>query len=452
MNQGSEQISVSDLSLGMHVTELDRPWHETPFPIQGFYIRNEDEISALKFYCEKVFVEMEGGDYVMGEHDDFTPSTSESKGKLLKVPEIVILKQEKHRISVPLKEEIKKAAGLISDIHSSMTNILKKSKDTGEVDFDAVSGLAEEMTGSIIRNPGALLFLSRIKNKDAQTYNHSLKTSIWAMIIAREYGLPSESIKNIGRSGLLCKIGREAVMEELSRDPSLSRQEKLRRYQNYPEVGANILGKTKFHKIVVEAVRYHRERHDGSGFPKNITGDKIPMSAKILGIADYYEFLVESRDGKMGMSPSSASSHLFNSRDILFQSDLVDKLIETIGVYPIGSNVILSNGKMAIITEHNKDNRLYPVVRIIKDEFGTSLETIEEIDLAEENEHADNPVIIKNCLPFHSAPEELLERTFNEPPEQTKNSEHTKKPEKEKGFCSFLKKFLKKNGPQTKSA
>lgn len=197
-------------------------------------------------------------------------------------------------------------------------------------------------------------------------------------------------------------------MDEVAKDTSLSKQDKLRLYQDYPERGAMILKTSKFHKVVIEAVRYHRERHDGSGFPHGITGENIPTSAKILGISDYYEFLVESRSGKMGMSPSSASSHLFNYRDVLFQSDLVDKLIETIGIYPIGSNVILSNGKMAIITDHNKDKRLYPIVRIIKDEDGNPVDRIEEIDLSDQNKDSENPIVIKTCLPFHSAPEDLF--------------------------------------------
>lgn len=437
MSQGSEQISVSDLSVGMHVTELDRPWHETPFPIQGFYIRNDDEISALQFYCKQVFVEMEDGNVVRGSYDDHATSAPDSKGKLLKVPEISIARREQYPVSTPIKEEVKKAAGLINDIHLSMSTVFRKSKATGEVDFDVVSGLAEEMTESIIRNPGALLFLARIKNQDAQTYNHSLKTSIWAMVLAREYGLGSESIKNIGRSGLLCKIGREKVMADLARNKDISKKERLDLYQKYPEIGGDLLKKSKFHKIVIEAVQYHRERHDGSGFPGGLTGEKIPLSAKILGISDYYEFLVESRDGKMGMSPSSASSHLFNSRDILFQADLVDKLIETIGVYPIGSNVILSNGKMAIITEHHRENRLYPVVRVIKDELGNALETIEEIDLAEENRVSETPIVIKSCLPFHSAPENLMSMSAHK-------RSAPKTDGKEKGLKGLFRKWQKK--------
>lgn len=443
MSKGSEQISVSDLSVGMHVTELDRPWHETPFPIQGFYIRSDDEIAALKFYCKHVFVEMDGDSIFRQKYPDIDNSSpNEPKGKLLKVPEIVISQRSNYAITAPMIEEIKRAGSLIVDIHNSMETIFEKSKKTGEVDFDTVSGLAEEMTGSIIRNPGALLFLSRIKNKDAHTYNHSLKTSIWAMIIAREYGLPAESIKNIGRSGLLCKIGREAIFDEMAKNRNITKEEKLKKYQEYPHRGAKILKESKFHSVVVESVRHHRERHDGSGFPGKVTGEKIPMGAKILGIADYYEFLVESRDGKMGMSPSSASSHLFNSRDILFQADLVDKLIETIGVYPVGSNVILSNGKMAIITDHNKEKRLYPMVRVIKDEHGHSLDTIEEIDLAEENRNSENPVVIKNCLPFHSAPEDILEKISS-------SGEKRKKSKKSKTSWVSRLCFFKKNSPQS---
>lgn len=439
MGNFSEKIEVLKLDVGMHVTELDRPWHETPFPIQGFYIRSEDEISALKFYCSHVYVEMSENEIVRQKQDVFKNGSGDQKEKPLKVAKIEISKPETHKELVPIHQELRTAAGLIQDIHQSMSVILTRSLETGEVDFDKVTMIAEEMTASIIRNPGALLFLSRIKNKDAETYNHSIKTSIWAMIIAREYGLPEASIKNIGRSGLLSKIGREAVMQEIAKNPKLTSQERARIYREYPRRGGDILKESKFHKVVEEAVRYHRERHDGSGFPYGITGDKIPLSAKILGIADYYEFLVESRDGKMGMSPSSVCSHLFNSRDILFQSDLIEKLIETIGVYPIGSNVILSNGKMAVITEQSKEKRLYPVVRVIKDEFGNSLEQIEEIDLSIENMNSASPITIKSCLPFHSAPEELLNKSVDS------SSHKVKKINKKTSVLRMIKSLFKRN-------
>lgn len=399
------EISVKDLKEGMHVVDLDRPWHETPFPIQGFYVRSQDEVSALSFYCKTVHIET--GEGREDEEDSETSShrpESDNKGKLLKVPEIVIKKSHQYPAIIPIKQEIREASSLVDDVSQSMSTILRDVRRGHSVDIGAVGNCAEAMTESVIRNPSALLFLSRIKNRDAHTYNHSLKTAIWAIIIARDYGLGPESVKNIGKSALLSKIGRVAIMDELGKKEQRSPREDAEAYRQYPVLGAEMLKKANLHSIVRETVQSHRERHNGSGFPYGLTGDKIPLSAKIVGIADYYEFLVEHRTGHSGMSPSRAAAHLYNARDELFQGDLVDRLIATVGVYPVGSNVVLSDGRTGVITELHPEHRLSPTLQIIKDEQGNDVDAGAFVNLAEVNRAAQTPITIQRCLPFHSVP------------------------------------------------
>lgn len=410
MNSATQEIAVIDLKEGMHVVELDRPWHETPFPIQGFYIRSDDEIAALKFYCKTVHIEtaearVEEAPY-QGSSSKQPSSQDDDDGraKRIKVPEIVIKKRYEYPVTVPVEKELKEAVGLVEDVSNSLSGIIQDVRDGHELDVQGVGRCADAMTQSVIRNPDALLFLSRIKNRDAHTYSHSLKTAIWALIIARDYGLGPESVKNIGKSALLSKIGRVAIMDKLKDSQYRTPQSDAQAYREYPTVGAQMLKNGNFPKIVVETVQNHREFHNGSGFPNGLTGEKIPLTAKIVGIADYYEFLVEHRTGHSGMSPSRAAAHLFGARDVLFQADLVDRLIATIGVYPVGSNVILSDGRTGVITELNPEHRLSPTLQIIMDANGIPVEQGIKINLATWNETAETPITIKRCLPFHSVP------------------------------------------------
>lgn len=402
----TKEISVNDIEEGMHIVALDRPWHQTPFPIQGFYVKEDGDIQALRFYCKTVFIETEENreNYI----EDLATDRSKKKDqdnpedKILKIPDIRITKKYRYERKESFSSEILKAKDIVNDVSKSMSSILTEIRQGKGVNFQALGNCAEEMTESVIRNPDALLFLSRIKNKDSHTYSHSLKAAVWAMIIARSYELGPESIKNIGKSALLCKIGRMAVLDQLKEKTQRTPEGDLALYQTYPLVGASILEGSKLHSIVIDGIKYHRERHNGSGFPSRITGEKIPLNAKIVGIADYYEFLVEHRSGRHGMTPSAAASHLFKNRDMLFQGDLVDKLIQTIGIYPVGSNVVLSDGRVGVIIAIDTNYKLYPTLKIVRDKDGIPLESGPELNLLKLNEKLDKPITISQCLPFYS--------------------------------------------------
>lgn len=401
----TREIAVEEVCEGMHVVALDRPWHETPFPIQGFYVKDEDEIHTLTFYCKTVQIEIEESNTPRTPDALLAKGGKLAKEKLLKVPEISVEQPYSYGDNVPFAVEVGRANDLVEDVARSMTSILTQVKQGKRVDFEVLDHCAQEMTDSVIRNPDALLFLSQVKHRDAHTYSHSLKTAIWALIIARSYEMDPESIKNIGVSALMCKVGRVTVMDKINKAHAQTQRRNLDLYQTYPTVGASMLEESGISEVVIEGVKHHRERHNGSGFPLGLTGEKIPLSAKIVGIADFYEFLVEHRTEKQGMSPPRAASLLFKNRDVLFQADLVEKLIQTIGIYPVGSNVVLSDGRVGIVTALHSQLRLSPTLKIIKDQNGNLLTSGEEIDLSKINEALEDPIIILQCLPFHSFPE-----------------------------------------------
>jgi hypothetical protein len=148
-------------------------------------------------------------------------------------------------------------------------------------------------------------------------------------------------------------------------------------------------------------VQNHRERHNGSGFPQGLKGDRIPLLAKVAGIAEFFESLITPRETRDSLTPAKAVSMLYEMRNIEFQDDLVEAFIKAIGVYPTGSLVELSDGQRGIVISHSPERRLWPSVMVMQDAGRQSRKTAKIIDLASYNESKSGEAMlsVKECLP-----------------------------------------------------
>lgn len=190
-------------------------------------------------------------------------------------------------------------------------------------------------------------------------------------------------------------------MALLEREHQLEDHE-LSTYESYVQHSVDILSNMRdMPKAVLTIAKYHQERHNGSGYPQGVTGEKIPLLAKIAGLVDYYQSLITPRENELGLSPLDAVARLYEERDISFQRDLVERFIQAIGVYPTGTLVELNTSEVGIVTGHHEDRRLMPTVMVVTDLDKQLLKKTKIIDLKEWNkdrlEH--DLLLIRDSLP-----------------------------------------------------
>src|SRR5690606_18722398 len=137
-------------------------------------------------------------------------------------------------------------------------------------------------------------------------------------------------------------------------------------YQKFVQYSVEILRSLdNIDAKIISIVRYHCERLDGSGFPQGVSGNKIPLLARIVGIASEYDAISSPRESSHPVAPSRAVSLIYNMRDKAFQEDLVVKFIQSIGLYPTGTLVELTSGDLGIILEQDPESRLSPTVAVL---------------------------------------------------------------------------------------
>lgn len=251
---------------------------------------------------------------------------------------------------------------------------------------------AGEMVDSVIRNPDAFTWLSRVREKDEYTYAHSVRSAIWAIMFGRHIGLNKKDMDALAMGVLLKDVGKVNLDPALLENTQRTAKEELV-YQSFVESSADILRETTgVEPRVISIVKTHCERLNGSGFPQQLSGDKIPMLGKIAGIVTYYDETTNPRGQFSPMAPSKAVSNLYDLRNIEFQEELVIEFIRAIGLYPTGTLVELTTGEVGVVVEQNFSRRLKPKVMLVLDATKKTLGKYQLLDMSQDD-HAKQKLI-----------------------------------------------------------
>jgi len=406
MGVQQQKIFVHDLEIGMFVSDLDRPWHQTPFPIQGFHIRSQDDIRALTSHCKWVSVdvaESRAADvHAKGQGEAAGRRTaSKNKRQVLKLPPLNVREPVFHPRVTTLRKELKLSRKLMVDAESSLQRLFESVRNNQSPDLADVAQVTRNMVSSVIRNPDAVLWLSRTRQYDDFTYQHALNTAVWALICGRELGLNEGLLNHLGMGCLLSQVGKLTLPQAMLDNEGRLSAEDYAIYRTYVEKGVKSLEDSGLSRAVLSIVQGHRERHNGSGFPEGHRGDRIPLLAKVAGLAEYFESLVGPRNQAEAWTPARAVSLMYDLRNIEFQEDLVERFISAIGVYPTGSLVELSDGQRGVVVSHSPERRLWPKVMVMTDRAHKPLKSARIIDIARLNEgkSPQQMLSILECLP-----------------------------------------------------
>ncbi len=388
MHLKTQQISVSNLEIGMYVSRLDVPWVKTPFPIQGFYITKEDEISLLSQYCNHVYIDtiLSKVDNPAIKHarvptsgkDPIDPKTR----RLMNEKARMKARVENYQVTTPIKKELKTADKIYTNMTSTISATLAQIENGEPIQINQVEKSIRKMVDSVIRNPDALVWMCRIRQENAYLFESSIRASVWGLVFARHLGLSRKDLNDVGAALILSAIGKSKLprelhigeLEEAEQEAYKAHIEKTLEELEY--MGA-VNGQIKF------IISNYCERNNGSGYPRGLIGNRIPFLARVAGLADYYEQMINPRPGIEAMTPVEAVADLYHNRGILFQREMVEAFIQAIGIYPTGSLVELSDHSIGIVLEQKEKARLRPKVALVRNHYGIDLEQSKIIDLSE---------------------------------------------------------------------
>lgn len=214
-------------------------------------------------------------------------------------------------------------------------------------------------------------------------YVQATKTAGLCLLMGRRLGISLTDLAMLGLAGLFKDIGMVALPAGIMdrKDPTEAQQAEIRKHPLY---GAKIIGMhDRFDPAIVKSIAFHHERWDGSGYPKGLKKEEIPIESRIIAIADTYYEMVSKRPDHVPYMPHEAVEYIMAYAGELFDPKLVQLFSRQVPLYPTGITVKLNTGEMGIISDSNLGLIGRPTVRICFDERGHSIKEPYDRNLAE---------------------------------------------------------------------
>ena len=362
-----KKLEVFDLKPGMYVSELDRPWRDTPFLFQGFYIQGSAEIEQIKQYCKHVFVDTE----LSGIRETPTPpgpTDQRVEYEILKKNAQIRVTPRAYPDQTSLDQELVQARETFRKAKDQIATIMDDARVGRAIDSEGARTQVSEMAHSIIRNPDALICLTQLKEKDEYTAMHSLRVCILSLAFGRHLGLPKEPLRDLGIGALLHDVGKARVPTDILNKPGRLTADEFEIMKQHVPLGVKILENTKtIPRMAIDITGSHHERYNGNGYIRGLKGAQIGDPGMISAIADCYDAITSDRPYQDGISAHQALKKMYTWRDKEFHGQLIEQFIQCMGIYPIGSLVELNTGHVGVVATINRARYLRPRVVLLLD-------------------------------------------------------------------------------------
>lgn len=386
-------LSPDDLKIGMYVSYLDRPWTETDFPFRGFRVDSDEELRRLRESCEYVFVDPQRGDQKTGYQQFFEDKARSAEKERAAEEEQPRDYEDQH----PTEREFRAAKAAHASFRSEVVRAFEQARVGALQDLAGLKAAAEDLVDSVVRMPDALIYLVRTQASGDYLYRHAVACAVMCAAMGRQMGLPRGSLLTLAMGGALLDIGKTRTPSDLLQRTSaltLSSGE-LHQLRRHVEYSLEIISKADpDNSQLSELVAAHHERHNGSGYPRGLAANSIPVLARIAAIVDMYDAMISERSYGRRATPYEAVRYLKSQRDGDFDGRLVNDFALAFGYYPTGSLVELSTGQVGFVIQQNRFAQLQPRVYVVMDAKGKRPQEFVTVNLADQSLN----VMIKKCL------------------------------------------------------
>ncbi len=375
-----KKLDIKDLAVGMFVSELDRPWIETPFLFQGFRITNEAELNKIVELCKFVFVDVEKSKVPITKG---TVMASEPK------MELDVKRKPKPYVKT-FEEEYEYAKTVYKDSQSRVNKFFGDTRLGKNISMTEVSTSVTPLVDSIFRNPNTLTLFSNIKASNENLETHSINTCVLSLTFARHLGFDKTKMYELGVAALLHDVGETQIPDDiLNKRGNLTREDQ-EILHSHCSLGATMLSKVNgIPHSAISVAQHHHERSNESGYPNKLKGEDIGLFSKIVAVIDMYDTLTTGLANQPPITCSDALKHMYEWRNDLFDPTIVEQFIQCLGIYPIGSAVELSTGETGIVITVPEKNRLSPSVMLIKNSKNQTFLPPRIVNIAMINEAAE---------------------------------------------------------------
>lgn len=384
-----KKIAVEHVSMGMHIHEFCGSWMDHPFWRTKFILEDPEDLRQIRACgIQELWIDVQRGCDVAGPTKQEAEAQIDAALQQIAPPEPAVPKAEPRapvteRVQyVPLAEEVQRAAKICAKSKEAVVSMFQEVRMGRAVDHEAAGELVEEIASSVLRNPGALISLARLKTADDYTYMHSVAVCAMMVALSRQLDLDATTTRAAGMAGLLHDLGKALMPMAVLNKPGKLTDEEFRIIKEHPVAGHRILveGGTAG-EISLDVCLHHHEKIDGSGYPKGLKDVAISLYAKMGAVCDVYDAITSNRPYKAGWDPAESIRKMAEWTGH-FDNRIFQAFVKSIGIYPTGSLVRLSSDRLAVVVEQSPASLLTPTVKAFFSAKSRAYLTPETIDLS----------------------------------------------------------------------
>lgn len=353
--RGETEIEACQLQPGVHV-RIPLGWMEHPFLLNSFVIADEEQvrqIAALKL--PKLYSDPMRGTRPARARPAAPPAaptadeTRRHEELQAMLAQQTAAKQARAATLKLLRERL----------DAAQTHYFEASREVGEAlaSFDAnprmsmrrVTEVSARSTEVLLRDPDSAIALIAEKGHTDAQFAHALSVMTLSLLLGLQARLPEAALRDVGTCALLHDIGKATLDRSLLRKAERNKFEESI-YQTHCRQGHGMAQKAGISsQQVLGAILHHHEHADGSGYPDGLAGNRIPLGARIVAVANRFDNLTNPADPRRAVSPSEALALMWSRERAHFDVTLLQLFVRAMGVYPPGSLVQLSDGHCGVV-------------------------------------------------------------------------------------------------------
>ncbi|HSV54054.1 MAG TPA: HD-GYP domain-containing protein [Burkholderiaceae bacterium] len=376
-----KRISVQQLTIGMYLEEFCGTWMEHPFWRTSFVLNDPKDLERIRATSiQEVWIDCSKGlDIPAGEK-----AVTKAEVEAVVESELGQLGEDVPPLEpVSLAQEIERAASICAKSKQAVMSMFHEIRLGHAVDSASAQQLVAEISDSVARNPGALISLARLKTADEYTYMHSVAVCALMVALARQLGLDEDQTRLAGIAGLLHDLGKMAMPLTILNKPGKLTDEEFTVIRNHPVEGYRmLLVSSKVDDAVLDAVLHHHEKSDGSGYPQGLKAEQISLFARMAAVCDVYDAITSNRPYKAGWDPADSLRKMAEWASGHFDVSIFQAFVKSIGIYPVGSLLRLSSGRLGVVIEQGEKSLMTPRVKVFYSTHSDLRIVPEVVDLA----------------------------------------------------------------------